>query len=258
MNWLDLPEQSTTLSSSPAWKAFWTADKYLTCRPFHGKYSLQSNYFGFPNVYFRFLQLEWRAVSAGLFRRWRKRRYPWGGLRLCPRRGSSVEQAAFGSCDTNVTPEAWTQTSAQIHGSGSWLCIVSDFSCTMELPGLWQRPSWGALHSLHFTHSTSISFIKAKKSFFQSARSRELRIQLGSIYNISELSTNCQFTPTKIRRASARFDWSQGQSCFIFWLVCSHQSSPGWIASSQAVLFLLNCSYFHLYFCIHNNKGQNW
>lgn len=85
MNLLDLPEQSITLSSSPAWKAFWTADKYLTCRAFHGKYSLQSNYFRFPNVDFRFLQLKRQTVSAGLFRKWRKRRYPWGELHLCLR-----------------------------------------------------------------------------------------------------------------------------------------------------------------------------
>lgn len=88
------------------------------------------------------------------------------------------------------------------------------------------------------------------------------RIQLDSINNIPGLNTNYQLTPAKIRRASARFDWSQGQSCFIFWMDCSHQSSPGWIASSQAVLSLLSwatsCPSSHLYFCINNNKGQNW
>lgn len=45
-----------------------------------------------------------------------------------------------------------------------------------------------------------------KKSFCQCTRSREQRIQLDSIYNISDLGTNYQFIPTKIRRASARFD----------------------------------------------------
>lgn len=169
MNLLDLPEQSTTLSSSPAWKAFWTADKYLTCRPVHGKYSLQSSYFRFPNVYFRFLQLKWRAVSAGLLRTRRTRRYPWGELHLCPRRGFL---AGF-QCGTGclwlpwhkcvVTPEAWTRTSAQIHCSGSGLCRVSDYSCTTELPGLWQGSSWKALHSLHFSHSTFINFTDRAK-----------------------------------------------------------------------------------------------
>lgn len=201
MNLLDLPEQSTTLSSSPAWKAFWTADKYLTCRPVHGKYSLQSSYFRFPNVYFRFLQLKGRAVSAGLLRTRRKRRYPWGGLHLCPRRGFLAGLQCGTGCfwlpwhKCVVTPEAWTRTSAQIHCSGSGLCRVSDYSCT-TLPGLWQGSSWEALHSLHFSHSTFINFTdRAKKSFFQCARRRESRIQLDSIYNISDRSTNYQFTP---------------------------------------------------------------
>lgn len=151
----------------------------------------------------------------------------------------------------SVTPELDQELSTNPE-----LCRVSDYSCTTGSPGLWQGSSWEVQPAFPSARSSAL-LARQKTPFFQSSRSRESRIQLGSIHNIFELSTNYQLTSTKIWRASAKFDWSQGQSCFIFWMDCSHQSSPGWIASSQAVLSPLELGK-HLYFCINNNKGQNW
>lgn len=202
MNLLDLPEQSTTWSSSPAWKAFWTADKYLTCSPFHGKYSLQSNYF-------RFLQVKWQAVSADSFRMWRKRRYPWGGLHLSLERFPCWLQCGTGCLwlsDTDVLshlrPEQELSTNPLLLALQS-LRLQQHHGATWALAGIQLGSS--AQHSLHFLHSTF-----SKKPASSKVPDQESRIQLDSVYNTFELSTNYQFTPTKIKRASPRFDWSQG------------------------------------------------
>lgn len=140
--------------------------------------------------------------------------------------GSSVEQAAFGSVTQIVaTPEAWAGTQHK-----SWPCRVSGYSSTTELPGLWQGSAGKqctaqpAFPSQHIQQNTEL---------LPKCQIENPQFNWTQFYNTFELT---QIISSHQPRS--RFDWSQGQSCFIFWMGCSHQSCPGWIASSQAVLFL--------------------
>lgn len=145
---------------------------------------------------------------------------------------SSVEQAAFGSWDTNAQSHLRLGQELSTNPLLRLLALQSlrlqlRHGVTWALAGIQLGST--AQHSLHFPHSTFIRFPdEAKKELLPKHQIKRIEIQLDSIYNIFEISTNNQFNQsTKIRRASARFDGSQGQSCFIFWMDCSHQSSPG-------------------------------
>lgn len=212
--WTCLTSQNKAILhlQAPPWNAFWIADKYLGCGPFHGKYSLQISYS-------RFLKLTQRAVSTATFRMRGKRGDLWEELHSCWWKlsllDSSNKEAASDYVTTqtcSIMPESRTCTSVQIHFLGFWLSRFSSYS---QRPRSYLCSGWDPTRK-HCTESTfqlqhihQIYFKRQKTSRFTNAIlqcNRNKNCLTKPAPSVTLVQTH-QFTT--IRRTPARFDWSQ-------------------------------------------------
>lgn len=162
---------------APPWNTFWIADKYLSCRPFHGKYSLQINYSGF-------LKLKQRAVSTVTFRMRGKRGDLWEGLHTCRWKISLLDSSInrgrlWLSQPQTVSQHRSIQSHPSLEHELRYKSTARAFQILIlqpapnELTPLWLKADQEALHRIYLsvtTHSPDL-FQEAKNVSFHQCNS---------------------------------------------------------------------------------------
>lgn len=129
----------------------------------------------------------------------------------------------------------------------------------MELPGLWQGSSWEAVHS---TACISFTAHSAKNQLLPKCRIKNPEFNWTQfITPLSSAQIISSHQPRSREHHQGLTDLRGRAASFSGWVVPTNLAQAELPAAKLYFPFLSwanSCSSLHLYFCINNNKGQNW